>query len=54
MQQPLCQDCLAEGRTTLATDPHHLEKRSDGGALLTSKLLMLCHPHHSARTSRGE
>lgn len=25
MQQPLCEHCLAEGRTTLATQVHHLD-----------------------------
>src|SRR2546422_162407 len=53
-RQPLCQDCLAEGKTTVATDPHHLVRRSEGGQLLTDQLAMLCSHHHGQRTARGE
>src|SRR6266566_5633471 len=53
-RQPLCQDCLVEGRVTIATDPHHLERRSRGGPLITDRLVMLCAHHHGKRTARGE
>ena len=53
-RQPLCEDCLADGCVTPAVDPHHPHRRSEGGALLTDKLVMLCKHHHGVRTARGE
>lgn len=52
--QPLCEDCIGEGRITPATDVHHVHRRSDGGGLLDSPLMSLCRSHHSRRTGNGE
>lgn len=53
---PLCADCLAEGRTTPATDVHHIVKRSvDPHAEMDrDNLVSLCRACHSTRTGRGE
>lgn len=52
--QPYCQDCAAEGHMVIATQSHHVHKRSEGGALLSAVLISLCASHHSRRTQRGE
>lgn len=54
-ETPLCGDCLATGRTTAATDVHHLHKLADGGRRLDRlNCVALCHACHSVRTRRGE
>lgn len=50
---PLCVLCLAEGRTTLATDVDHIVPRRQGGSDEASNLQPLCHSHHSQKTGRG-
>lgn len=56
METPLCEDCLASGRTTMATEAHHLEKIKDRPDLRLDigNLMSLCKPCHAARTQRGE
>lgn len=49
---PLCVLCLAEGRTTLATDVDHIVPRREGGSDEASNLQSLCHSHHSQKTGR--
>lgn len=49
---PLCVDCLAEGRTTLATEVDHITPKRDGGADAEENLQPLCKPHHSRKTMR--
>lgn len=49
---PLCVLCLAEGRTTLATDVDHIVPRRQGGSDEASNLQPLCHSHHSQKTGR--
>lgn len=53
-REPLCADCLAEGQTTPADDPHHVERRDEGGPLLTDRLVSLCKSHHAKRTAEGQ
>lgn len=52
--QPLCADCQTHGRTTLATDVHHIVAKKDGGTDAWDNLQALCHSCHSRRTARGE
>lgn len=49
---PLCVLCLAEGRTTVATDVDHIVPRRQGGSDEESNLQPLCHSHHSQKTGR--
>lgn len=53
-RHPLCEDCLVDGRVAAATDPHHVDRRDEGGALLTDRLISLCKVHHAKRTAAGE
>jgi len=48
----LCEDCVAEGRVTIALDVHHI----DGDYLRNddANLRALCRACHNARTARGE
>jgi 5-methylcytosine-specific restriction protein A len=53
---PLCADCLADGRVTAATELHHRIKarlRPDL-RLDPNNILQLCDTHHNIRTARGE
>lgn len=48
---PLCAHCLAEGRTTPATDVDHVTSRARGGSDHASNLQALCHRCHSTKTA---
>lgn len=50
---PLCVQCAREGRTTAATDVHHLVPKRDGGLDEASNLEALCHSCHSKVTAAG-
>lgn len=52
--QPFCEDCLEDGRTTAATDVDHVERVRDRPdlALDSSNLRSLCKPCHSRKTAR--
>lgn len=50
---PLCVECLAEGRTVLATDVDHIIPRRDGGPDGNGNLQSLCHSHHARKTAAG-
>lgn len=52
--QPLCQDCLAVGRTEIGVEVHHIKAKRDGGDNSFENLMTLCKSHHSQRTARGE
>jgi len=52
--QPLCQDCLTEGRVTIGGEVHHIKAKRDGGDNSFENLMTLCKSHHSQRTARGE
>ena len=47
---PLCEDCLAAGRYTPATEVHHVLPLSEGGTHGEGNLRALCHSCHSAIT----
>jgi hypothetical protein len=55
-EQPWCPDCHARGVTRATQDVHH--RLGHGGNVASfyarEHLMGLCHPHHSARTARGE
>lgn len=55
-RHPLCYDCTAEGRTTEATEVHHVRPLSEGGTHAFGNLMSLCKSHHSRRTAleRGD
>ena len=52
--QPLCEDCLARGRTTAASEVHHVIPLRDGGSHAEENLRALCKSCHSTRTAKGE
>jgi 5-methylcytosine-specific restriction protein A len=47
--EPLCRDCLAEGRVTPATDVDHILLRVAGGTDDDANLRSLCRDHHQRR-----
>lgn len=53
---PLCVDCLSEGRTTLSTETHHIAKARENPDMMydDANLMALCRNCHSVRTGRGE
>lgn len=52
----LCEDCAANGRTTLSAEVHHTTRHEGSVAILwdTSTWVALCKRCHSVRTRRGE
>jgi 5-methylcytosine-specific restriction enzyme A len=49
-KQPLCEDCLAEGKTTPATIVDHVEPHQGNlTKFLTGPLRSLCKRHHDAK-----
>lgn len=55
-EQPLCEDCLSDGRVEAANEVHHIAKVSDEPAMRLDwdNLMSLCKACHSRRTARGE
>lgn len=51
---PLCQQCLQEGRFTDATEVHHIKPLSEGGTNDTENLMALCKSCHSRITLTTE
>lgn len=51
---PLCEQCLLQGRYTLATEVHHIKPLTDGGTNDLSNLMALCKPCHSRITLTTE
>lgn len=49
--QPLCEDCLAKGLTTLAVTPDHIIPLAKGGTDTDDNIRCLCEPCHEARTA---
>ena len=55
IEHPLCEDCLAEGKVTPATDVHHIKspfRKGDVNWILLldyNNLASLCKEHHGAR-----
>ena len=53
--QPLCVECLKEGRTTKATISDHIIPISQGGSLYAlENRQSLCKSHHDQKTAREE
>ena len=48
----LCQDCLAKGRITIATEVDHIKALTNGGTNEYSNLVSLCHDCHANKTAR--
>lgn len=48
----LCQDCLAKGRTTPATQVDHVTRKALGGGDELDNLRSLCRDCHDAKTRR--
>lgn len=46
----LCQPCRDAGRTTPATEVHHLKAKAHGGTDEPSNLVSICHPCHEEAT----
>ena len=55
-RHPLCVDCQAAGRTTLATEVHHVEPLRERPELRLAEAncVALCRACHSRRTARDE
>ncbi len=53
---PWCDDCMAKGVSTVATEVHHKKKHEGNYDLFwdRSNWSGLCHKCHSKRTARGE
>ena len=49
---PLCAECMAHGRTTPASEVHHILPLSRGGTHDEDNLMALCKPCHSAISAR--
>ena len=56
IEQPLCVDCIEDGRLEPATEVHHRVKVKDEPQLQYDhdNLMALCKGCHSIRTARGE
>jgi 5-methylcytosine-specific restriction enzyme A len=53
---PYCADCLKNGKRTIATDVHHIEKVTQAPHRMydADNLMSLCRMHHQIRTNAGE
>ena len=51
-EEPLCRECLRQGRITPATDVDHIVPLAAGGTNDRSNLQALCHSCHSKKTFR--
>jgi len=53
---PLCEDCLEQGKATPSQEVHHKRKLKERPELQyePTNLLALCRRCHQARTARGE
>lgn len=49
---PLCEECLANGRMTPATEVHHILPVNHGGSNDETNLKSLCKPCHSKITAK--
>ncbi|WP_366512945.1 HNH endonuclease [Sphingomonas telluris] len=50
-KQPLCEDCLAQGRYTEAKTPDHIVPLAQGGTDTDDNIRCLCKPCHDKRTA---
>jgi 5-methylcytosine-specific restriction protein A len=49
--EPLCRDCLDEGRIAEATTPDHIKPLALGGTDTDDNIRCLCEPCHAKRTA---
>lgn len=49
--EPLCRDCAAKGRVTVATVPDHIVPLTKGGPDTDDNIRCLCAECHDARTA---
>lgn len=49
--EPLCRDCKAEDKVTLATTPDHIKPLAKGGTDTDDNIRCLCEPCHAVRTA---
>lgn len=49
---PLCEECLRQGKTTFATEVHHIVPLGHGGTNDWDNLMSLCKPCHSRITAQ--
>lgn len=49
-EHPLCEECLKEGKITVATEVHHIIPIKDGGTHDYDNLMSLCKSCHSRIT----
>lgn len=52
MDNPLCVECLAQGRVNAEVEVDHIVPLWKGGADDATNLQSLCHDHHAAKTAR--
>lgn len=50
-QHPLCEDCLAQGKTTPVQEVHHVLPLEHGGSHNFANLRSLCKPCHSRQSA---
>ena len=51
-RNPLCVDCLEQGRVTPGKLVHHIIPKADGGSDAEDNLMALCHSCHNIRHDR--
>lgn len=51
-EEPLCRECLRQGRVTPATDVHHID--GDARNMRRENLEPLCHECHSRHTAKHQ
>ena len=49
--EPLCRDCLEQGRVTASTVPDHITPLALGGTDTDDNIRCLCEPCHAKRTA---
>jgi len=49
--EPLCRDCMAEGKVTASTVPDHIIPLVKGGTDEDTNIRCLCAAHHRKRTA---
>jgi len=50
-RQPLCEQCIKNGRIVTATEVHHIEAKRDGGPDAFENFMSLCKSCHSKVTA---
>lgn len=48
----LCQACIRQGRSTVASQVDHIKPKSQGGTDDPGNLAAICHPCHKVKTAR--